>query len=144
MTGVVAENLRVDPDLRMAVFSSWYDQIMGDIFLQLPPGDFARELEVETELLRAAYPDRYRRFVIDGRMHTTLLGDPSGILGSDLGSVEVPASVLASLAEIELGSLSTTTSADGRRVADWLAAFANEDPAWEDVRDEPGPAPEAR
>ena len=141
MTDVVAENLRVDPGLRMAVFSAWYDMIIGDIFLQVPPSDFASEMDRETTGLTAAYPDRYKRFIIDGRMHTTLLGDPTGIVGSDLGAVELPPEVLTALASIELGSLTDTMSASGHRVADWLAQLAAGDPAWTNHVDPIGAVP---
>ncbi|HCH65069.1 MAG TPA: vtpJ-therm [Deltaproteobacteria bacterium] len=141
MTGVVAENLRVDPQLRMAVFTAWYDMIIGDIFLQVPPSELAAEMDRETTALAERYPDRYRRFIIDGRMHTTLLGDPTGIVGSDLGAVELPPDVLTALANIELGSLVDTTSASGHRVADWLADFAARDAAWTDHVDPSGPVP---
>ena len=141
MTGIVAENLRVDPTLRMSVFSAWYDLIIGDVFLQIPPADFATEMQRETDALHAAFPDRFRRFFIDGRMHTTLLGDPTGIVGSDLGAVELPTGALEQLSAIELGSLTETTSADGHRIADWLDAHASGSPEWVDVVDPAGPAP---
>ena len=142
MTGIVAENLRVDASLRMAVFTSWYDLIIGQVFLQRPSGDFAQDVEEQTGALHEAFPDRYRRFIIDGRMHTTLLGDPSGIVGSDVGAVEVPPEAVGALAEIELGHLSTTSSADGTAIAAWIGAFVEgEDDGWADVVDDPGEAP---
>ena len=99
LTGLLARNLEVVPDAKVAT-SSWYDLIIGDIFLKVDPTDF-RDSETETRVLHEAFPD-YRRFVIDGRMHTTLLGDPSGIVGSDLSSVEVPVEDLGALAEMSL------------------------------------------
>ena len=141
MTAVVAENLREDPSLRMAVFTSWYDLIIGDVFLQVPPSDLAADVARETGALHTEFPDRYRRFVIDGRMHTTLLGDPTGILGSDLAAVEVPPGVFDTLAGIELGSLASTTAADGHRISDWLGDFAAADAAWVDIVDPAGPVP---
>ena len=142
MTGVVAENLRVDPDLRMAVFTAWYDLIIGDVFLDVPPEAFAADVATTTDALHAEFPDRYRRFIIDGRMHTTLLGDPSGIVGSDLSSVEVPPEIFEALAGIELGSIATTTSASGDPIDAWIAAFAEGDNSdWTDIVDPAGPVP---
>jgi len=142
MTGVVAENLRVDADLRMAVFTSWYDMIIGDVFLDVTPGDFAASVAAETGALHDAFPDRFRRFVVDGRMHTTLLGDPTGIVGTDLGAVEVPPSALDDLAGIELGSLASTESASGVAISPWVAAFVDgDDSVWMDVVDPAGPIP---
>ena len=141
MTGIVAENLRVDPDLRMAVFTAWYDMIIGDVFLQIPPTDFAEEMARETDALRTEFPERYKRFIIDGRMHTTLLGDPSGIVGSDLGAVELPPDAIEKIASIELGSLTDTTSASGRRISDWLGEFADGEDTWTDLTDPVGATP---
>jgi len=142
MTGVVAENLRVDPGLQMAVFTAWYDLIIGDIFLDVPPADFAAAVDAETSALHAEFPDRYRRFIIDGRMHTTLLGDASGIVGSDFGAVEVPPEVLDDLSQIELGQIATTESAGGVRFADWLADIESAGPSSAvDVVDPAGPVP---
>ncbi len=142
MTGIVAENLRVDDGLRMAVFTSWYDLIIGDVFLQVAAADFAADIEAETGALHAEFPDRYQRFIIDGRMHTTLLGDPSGIIGTDFGAVEVPPDALEDFSGIELGRLATTAAADGTEVAAWLSAFLSGDQAhWTDVVDPAGAAP---
>lgn len=142
LTGLLSRNLAEVPDARVAVFSSWYDLIIGDIFLKVDPSDFRDSVETETTALHRAFPDRYRRFVIDGRMHTTLLGDASGIVGSDLSSVEVPVEDLGALADIELGGLDTTTAADGTPFHAWLDAFVNDGAAWEDRTDTAGPAPE--
>lgn len=142
LTGLLARNLEVVPDAKVAVFSSWYDLIIGDIFLKVDPTDFRDSVEAETRVLHEAFPDRYRRFVIDGRMHTTLLGDPSGIVGSDLSSVEVPVEDLGALADIELGGLDTTTAADGTAFHAWLRAFVDGSPDWTDLTDPAGPPPE--
>jgi len=142
MTGLLERNLEDAPDARVAVFSAWYDLIIGDVFLKVPPAAFQQDVAEETDRLHAAFPDRYRRFLIDGRMHTTLLGDASGIVGSDLGSVEVPVEDLGALAAIELGGLDTTVSASGMAVHAWVAAFLEGGSLWTDVVDAPGPAPE--
>ena len=73
MTRLVAHELERHPDVRVAVFSAWYDQIMADLFLDIP----APQLRDAIESRRPLQADRYRRFLIDGAMHTTL-GDPTG------------------------------------------------------------------
>jgi hypothetical protein len=140
---VVEHHLEQDPGVRMGVFGAWYDSIIGDVFLDVTPTQHRDMVEIETSRAHAAHPDRYRRFLIDGRMHTTLLGDASGIVGSNLDALEYPPEILAALASIELGSLETTTSADGTRVADWIGALIEGDAAgWPDTVDPAGPAPD--
>jgi hypothetical protein len=142
LTEVLLTQLDDDPALRVGLFSSWYDLIIGDVFLKLPPADFAAAVEAETGRLVAAHPDRVRRFLIDGRMHTTLLGDASGIVGSDLGAVEVPPEALSALGSLELGELATTATAGGAPFHAWLRAFVDDDPAgWPDLVDPIGPVP---
>ena len=140
---VVEHHLDQDPTIRMGVFGAWYDSIMGDVFLDVTPSQHRDMVEVETGRAHAARPDRYRRFLIDGRMHTTLLGDASGIVGSNLDALEYPPEILAALATIELGSLESTASADGTRVSDWIAGLiAGDESAWPDIVDPAGPAPD--
>jgi len=141
LTGVVAEYLSEDPTVRMGVFTSWYDLIIGDLFLKVPAATFAQSIDDETGLLHDAFGDRYKRFIIDGRMHTTLLGDASGIVGSDLGAVELPPEALDLLTGIELGGLDTTVSADGTSVSGWVHALIDGNDSWVDIVDEPGDAP---
>lgn len=142
MTGVLDRTLELDPTLRVGLFSAWYDLVIGDIFLGVPPATFAAELEATSSALAAAHPDRFRRFFIDGRMHTTLLGDASGIIGDDLGAVEVPPEVLADLAGLELGSLETTVSAEGVAVSEWVGGLVEGDERWVEVVDLMGEVPE--
>jgi hypothetical protein len=142
VTGVLDWWLARDPDVRVGVFSSWYDSIIGDVFLQVAPADFRDQLAAATGALHDAWPDRYRRFVVDGRMHTTLLGDPTGIVGSDLSAVELPPDALSLFTDLELGHLDTTTLG-GVAFADWVQGLLDGDDAvWTDLTAEPGPAPE--
>ena len=141
MTGVVAEYLEEDPSVRMGVFTSWYDLIIGDLFLKVPPATFAQHIDDETSALNASFGDRYKRFIIDGRMHTTLLGDASGIVGTDFGAVEVPPEALDLLTGIELGGLDTTVSADGTAVSAWVQALVDDSDDWVDTVDTPSEAP---
>lgn len=142
VAGVLDWWLARDPGVRVGVFSSWYDSILGDVFLQVPPTAFRDELASATGALHEAWPDRYRRFVVDGRMHTTTLGDPTGIVGTDLSAVELPPGALTLLSDLELGSLETTAIGEAR-FADWAAALAaGDDAVWVDRVEDPGPAPE--
>ena len=56
--------------------------------------------------------------------------------------MEVPPEVLSVLTELELGELSTTTSAEGHALTDWVAGLIENDARWADVVDDPGPVPE--
>ena len=90
----------------------------------------------ETDALHDEHPDAYRRFLYAGAAHTALLGDVTGIIGSDVGSVELPedTSVLSSL---ELERIETATI-DGIVLRDWIAAMLAEDDAgWADLVAEP-------
>ncbi len=130
-----------DDNVRVGVFSSWYDAVIGDVFLQLPPATFRDELASATAALHDAWPDRYRRFLIDGRMHTTLLGDPTGIIGSDLGAVELPPDAFSLLTDLELGGLDTTEQ-DGLAIATWIEGLVDGDlDVWVDVQAAAGPVP---
>lgn len=135
LTGVIERNLELDPTLRMGVFSTWNDSVMADIFLDMSREDFGTEVEAQTSRLQTAFPDRYKRFVIGGTAHTTLLGDPSGIIGNDLNAVEVPPEALGSLADLSLGSLGTTETADGTPFLPWLVGLVEDSAAWEDLVD---------
>lgn len=139
ITPLVSWWLGRDDRTRVGVYSSWYDLIIGKVFLQVPAEQFRADVETQTEAVRDAFPDRYHRAIEDGVTHTALLGDPTGIIGSDLGAVEIPASALTALTSLDLGSLSET-EIDGVRIADWLSAWID-GAAPEDVVESAGPAP---
>jgi len=141
ITGFVRYFLDRDPNVRIAAISSWDDLVIGDLFLNLEPATWRDSLQEETDALHAAHPDRYRRFVYAGRAHTTLLGDPTGIIGRDLNAVEVPPEVLASLGDLELESLETAAIGD-LRLETWLRALlAGDLDAWVDTLEAPGEIP---
>ena len=132
-----------DPEARIGVFSSWYDGIIGDVFLQVPAAAFQADIAAETGRTNASFPDRYRRFIVDGRMHTTLLGNPTGIVGSDLSAVEIPPALFSGLAGFELGTLSTTAIGDVG-VSGWFRGLVDGDlQRWPDLLDTVGPDPDA-
>jgi hypothetical protein len=122
ITPLVAWWLGRDERTRVGVYSSWYDLIIGKVFLQVPAEQFQSDVEAQTTAVRDAFPDRYHRAIEDGVTHTALLGDPTGIIGSDLGAVEIPASALSALTSLDLGGLAETEVA-GVAIGDWLSAW---------------------
>ncbi|MCB9663799.1 MAG: vtpJ-therm [Alphaproteobacteria bacterium] len=140
VTGLLHWTLERDPTLRIGLFSSWYDSIIGDVFLRVAPEAFRDELAAQTDALHAAFPDRYRRFLVDGRTHTTLLGDPTGIIGSDLGAVELPPGAL-DLRELDIGELDTTAVGD-LAFSTWAQALVDGDlGVWVDTVEPAGAPP---
>jgi hypothetical protein len=119
-----------------------YDYIITRVFLDVDPEDFRDAMDAETAALHDAHPTQYRRFILDGQLHTTLLGDVTGIIGTDIGSVELPPDLIGSLGGLELGSISTAT-VDDVVLASWITALVNDDlDGWPDLTDPPGPVPE--
>ena len=132
LTPLLAWALQRDPNVRVAAFSSYQDNIMADVFLGLTGAQFKQGLLAATGPLHTQFPTRYKRFFIDGVMHTTLLGDASGIIGSDLGAVELPSDALPKLAGVELGKIAETQQA-GVTIAAWLAAARDNTAEWLDL-----------
>lgn len=132
--------LERDENLRVAIFSSWFDSIIGDTFLGMAPYLFQQALARETGALHERFPERYRRFIVDDSTHTTLLGDPTGIIGTDLSAIELPDGFLSNLGAIRIGSLVDTRIGDVT-TAMWLQAFVDGDAAWVDTVEEPTVSP---
>ena len=132
--------LERDENLRVAIFSSWFDSIIGDTFLGMDPYLFQQALARETGDLHERFPDRYRRFIVDDSTHTTLLGDPTGIIGTDLSAIELPDGFLSNLGAVRIGSLVDTRIGDVT-TAMWLQAFVDGDAAWTDIVEEPTVSP---
>lgn len=132
LTPLLAWVLRQDKNIRVAAFSSYNDLIMADIFLGVTPDQFKAGLLAATSLLHNEFPSRYKRFFINGKMHTTMLGDASGIIGDDLGAVTLPSDVLPKLAEIELGHIADTQIGNVT-MAQWLAAARDDSAQWLDL-----------
>jgi len=141
LTPLVAWTLERDPEVRVAVFSSFYDTIIGAIFLGLPAETFRDLLLAQTGSVHDRFPDRYRRFLAAGVTHTSTLGDPTGIVGSDPTAVEMKLKLFDLLDILEIGGLERTKIGDVR-MADWLKAFVTDAPDWVDRVDEPGPVPD--
>jgi hypothetical protein len=124
LTGLVDWALREDPDLRAAAFSSTRDAVIAGIFLRVPGEQFEAALRTEADRLHAAHPDRFQPFIVEGDLHTALLGDIEGFIGdSDPDLVESIESfvTLGEMADIRV---------DGVSVADWLGHMVTDDPAW--------------
>ena len=131
LTRLVDWELSQDPKLRVAAFSSYEDLIMTKVFLKVDPARFHEVLVAETAKVHANFPSRYQRFLIKGQMHTTLLGDASGLIGNDLSAVVLPQDGLEALGAIELGSIDTTKVGDVT-MAQWLAAMRDGAAGWVD------------
>jgi hypothetical protein len=117
---VIDWELERDPKLRVAAFSSYEDYIISQLFLQLPEGEFRGSLLGQTGLLEAHHPDRYRRFLVEGTLHTVLIGNVEGVVG-DLEGANDSIENFVTLGHMEEVAL------DGVTVADWLGAFVADD-----------------
>lgn len=132
--------LERDPDIRVAAVTSWYDSVLSEIFLAIGPLAFMESIDLHTGALHEAFPDRYRRFIYDGPGHTATLGNPIGIVGTDLGGVELPPSI--KLAGLKILGLETAKVGDVT-LAEWLAAMiADDEENWVDLTAEPSPIEE--
>lgn len=132
VTRLVGWELDHDPKLRVSVFSSYDDYVISDIFLQLAPGAYRDALTAQTGALHAAHPDRYRRFLVNGAVHTALLGGVDGLVGSDLSAVTLPKGFGQKLAHIELGGIDTVKIGDVS-VASWFGAMLEGSETWADT-----------
>lgn len=121
-----------DSKLRVAAFSSYNDSIMSSVFLKIDPDQFKKGLLEATGALHTAYPERYKRFLAAGTMHTTMLGDVSGLVGADLTAVTLPPEAMGALATIVIGTIDSTKIGD-LSMASWLAAAVDNTAAWQDV-----------
>ena len=120
ITGLVDYLLDRDPDVRVAAISSWYDYVISELFLMETAEEFQAALQSET---------------------TALLGDPTGIIGRDLGAVELPPNISEALSRLTLESL-TTATVNGVTLDVWVRAMiARDDAAWSDLVSEPGTPP---
>lgn len=132
LTPLLDWELARDSHLRVAAFSSYNDSIMSGVFLKITPEAFKKALLEATGKLQQIYPDRYKRFLVSGTMHTTLLGDASGLVGKDLSAVTLPTDALAALAEIQIGAIDTTAIGPVT-MATWLQAAVDGTAVWKDM-----------
>lgn len=125
--------------MRVAVYTSWYDSVLGDTFLQIGRGAFADAIEKKTNEIHDQFPEQYRRFIIDDHAHTAVLGDVSGIVGTDIvNGVELPPNMLQLLGDLRIGTLQE--SIGDLTLGTWLKSFVDGDmDAWVDILEERTP-----
>ena len=130
-----------DPNTKVAVFSAWYDSILADTFIQIGREAFAESTDAKSTEIHEAHPDQYRRFIIDDYSHTGILGNVSGVVGTDLvNGVEVPSNIMELLNELKINNL--LASIGDLTLGDWLTSFINDDmDAWVDILAERTPLP---
>ena len=92
--------LEHDPSTVVGDFSAWEDSVIMRFTFQTDPAAFRMTLKDATEIPATAFPDRYKRFFINGSMHTTLLGSFH------------------------------STQINGVTVAQWLGLMIDRDPDW--------------
>lgn len=131
ITRLVDWQLERDPHLQVAVFSSYRDYVVSEVFLEIGGEAFESALIEETGVVHAAWPDRYRRFFVKGNVHTTLLGGLEGLVGSNFGAVTYPPDIAEKLGDIQLGGIDTVQQ-NGLTTATWFRAMIEGGPEWED------------
>ncbi len=76
MTPVVAWGLERDPMITATgAFSSYGDMVIAGVFLSVTEEEFKTSILEETDRINAAFPDRFRRFFIEGTQHTIATGN---------------------------------------------------------------------
>lgn len=141
ITGLVKYFLDHDPNVRIATLSSWYDFVISDLFLQTTPTAFRDALATETGAIHAAHPDRYCRFLYDGSGHTALLGNATGIVGTNLSAVELPPGFASQIGSVQIRSM-YTLSVNGVTSSQWISSMvADDDAGWSDVVETPDEPP---
>lgn len=102
-SSIIDWHLRHDPSIRVGVFSSYEDGVIGGGFLDMEPQKFKAEVLAATEELSRQHPQGFHRFLIAGSIHTAMLA----------GYYDV--------------------SADGVRFTDWITAMLRGSSQWRDV-----------
>lgn len=131
VTGLLRYELERDPKMRVAMFSAYEDFVISDVFLQVPASDYHAALVDETSRVAAAHPDRFKRFFINGAVHTTLLGGVDGLIGDDLKAVKLPPGSAAKLGDIKIGGMDTSV-VRGVTFSTWLGAARDGAASWDD------------
>ena len=101
--------------------------MIGDVFLGIGGAAYADAVASETGALHARFPNRYKRFLIEGREHTLTLGSITGLTGSDFGALLVePWWKTLQLLSVQLGGIDTA-ELGGTTLAAWLEAMMRDD-----------------
>lgn len=103
MSYFVRYMLAHDPGTWVGDFSSYGDSVIRRFTFSPDADSFKEQLLTETAISATAYPDRYKRFFIQGESHTALL--------NQFHSVAI----------------------NGVTVAQWLGKMINRDPSWSDL-----------
>ncbi len=100
--------MRIDPQVKIGMFSSWHDFIISRMFLQMNKDAFAALLGEVTDQIKADFPDRFARFIISGATHTCyqipFVGPPAG----------------------------ANYAVDGVSLYEWIDQLVNDEPYWTD------------
>lgn len=134
VTGLIKYELEKDPKMRVAMFSAYEDYVISDVFLQVPAADYHTALVDETGRVATAQPDRFKRFFVNGAVHTTLLGGVDGLIGDDLKAVKLPPGAAMKLGNIKIGGMDTNV-VRGVTFATWLGAAIDKRADWDDRLD---------
>jgi hypothetical protein len=94
--------LEHDPGTVVGDFSAWEDSVIMQFTFTSDPAKFRMHLQDATDIPARAYPERYKRFFINGSMHTTLL------------------------------NAFHTTKVGDVTVSEWLGMMIDRDPKWKD------------
>jgi hypothetical protein len=106
MSEFVKYELGHDPGLVVGDFTSWEDSVIMRFTLNSDPAAFHALVQEQTSIPATAFPDRYKRFIINGSQHTSL----------QRGFHE--------------------TQINGVSIAQWLGAMIARDPSWVDMLQE--------
>jgi Pectinacetylesterase len=104
LTWVLELALKLDPHLRVGVYSSYRDILMSAFFLRMWPVGYENLIMNVTGQIKASYPDSVARFFRNGYSHTIEMSDEGG--------------------DYEI---------DGISVYDWVSMLVNDDPDWDDL-----------
>lgn len=132
ITGLLDYYLPRDDNLRVGLFTSWYDTIIAKTFLDVDPREFQSSVERVTGELNEKYPEKYRRFIVNDRTHTALLGNVTGIVGPEFltGGLEINGEF--NIGDVSLGAMETTVI-DEMHLGQWIGHMINGDDAWKDM-----------
>ncbi len=123
LIGLVEWGLAQDDNLWISVFSSYGDMVIATMFLQIGEAGFKPALLEETGRLNAAFPDRYKAFLVEGNGHSILFMEESGPISDVFPGGEMFGD------SIQLHGY-TDTIIDGISFGEWLKAMIDGDPAW--------------
>jgi hypothetical protein len=86
MSPFVKYVLEHDPGMVVGDFSAWGDSVIMQFTFNTDATAFRNLLQSETDIPATAFPDRYKRFFINGSQHTSLL---AGFHSTKIGDVSV-------------------------------------------------------